>query len=470
MREEVKDPVLLDSGDLLFHDVDYGESPDISLAVQGKKIIESMNAMKWTALGIGEKDFALGTDYLKDLEKAADFPFLSANVFDAKTNKYVFKPYTVIKVNGFRVGITSVIGTDTDFSAKLQERLGIYVADPQNCLATVLKELRDKSDFIVVLSHTGMNDARILAKSLAPIDLMIVGHEGDNNLYQPITEHKTLLTEIFARGKYVDRLDFSITDPARPYKFFVEGSEKSDSFERQELVMRKKQLDIFMADIQAQKKEGKDVTSVEKVVTDELEQVQKRLDDLGETPGGEHPNTVKATLIALDSGFADDPIVLGIFKKYADKLQEIKNQEKESILEGGGRDIAALAVEPHYVGMESCKMCHAKIYTFVSGTAHVKAYETLRKEDRQFEPDCIGCHTTGYKKSGGFTNILTAKDLLGVQCEVCHGPGSLHVKDNKANKMAHLTTAAECVSCHNPENDDNFVYAEKLKKIKCPAK
>ena len=120
--------------------------------------------------------------------------------------------------------------------------------------------------------------------------------------------------------------------------------------------------------------------------------------------------------------------------------------------------------------MESCKTCHAKIYSFVSGTAHVKAYETLREKERQFEPDCIGCHTTGYKKPGGFTNVLTAKDLLGVQCEVCHGPGSLHVKDNKANKMAHLTTATDCISCHNPENDDNFVYAEKLKKIKCPAK
>jgi hypothetical protein len=119
--------------------------------------------------------------------------------------------------------------------------------------------------------------------------------------------------------------------------------------------------------------------------------------------------------------------------------------------------------------METCKACHARIYSFVSGTAHVRAYETLREKERQFEPDCIGCHTTGYRKPGGFTNVLTAKDLLGVQCEDCHGPGSLHVRDNAANKMLHLTAAKDCVVCHDPENDDNFVYAEKLKKIKCPA-
>lgn len=470
MREEVKDPILLDAGDLLFRDTDYGDDPDISLAIQGKKIIESYNAMGWTALGLGERDFALGTDYLKDLEKTADFPFLAANVFDAQTNKYVFEPYTVVKVNGLRIGITSVIGTNTDFSAARQEELGIYVANPETSLAAVLRELEKKADFIVVLSHTGVNDAKILAKSLDGIDLMIVGHGGDLNLYQPLTEEKTLITEIFSRGKYIDRLDFSITDPKRPYSFFVAGSEKSDSLEYQELVMRKKQLEIFMADITAQKKVGKDVATIEKVVTDEMEQVDKRLDELGEATDGEQPNTVKATLVALDSGFEDDPTVKGIFKKYTDDLSEIKNQEKESLLEGGARDTAALSVEPHYVGMESCKTCHTKIYSFVSGTGHAKAYETLREKERQFEPNCIGCHTTGYKKPGGFTNILTAKDLLGVQCEVCHGPGSLHVKDNKANKMQHLTTAADCISCHDSENDDNFVYAEKLKKIKCPAK
>lgn len=468
VREEVGDLILLDSGDLLFRDRDYGDNPDISLALQGEKIIESMNAMGWTALGLGEKEFALGVDYLKSLEKKADFPFLSANVLDAETNKLIFTPYTVVKIDGFRIGITSVIGTDTDFPAKLQAKLGITVADPEDSLSVVFRELENKADFIVVLAHTGTNDAKVLAKSMKSIDLIIVGHGGDFNLYQPVTEHDTLITEIFARGKYIDRLDFSITDPTRPFNFFVEGSERSGSFEHQELLMRKKQLDIFMADIEAQKKEGKDVTTIEKVVTDEMEQVQKRLDALEKTTASGHPNTVTASLIALDSSLADDPTVRGIFKKHADKLIEIKNQEKESLLKDGKRDSYSLSIEPHYVGMESCKTCHAAIYSFVSGTAHTKAYETLRKDERQFEPECIACHSTGYRKPGGFTNILTAKDLLGVQCEVCHGPGSLHVTDNKTNKMRHLTTAADCIVCHNPENDDNFVYAEKLKKIKCP--
>jgi len=468
VKKDVRDLLLLDAGDLLFRAYDYGDDPDIALAFQGKKIIEAMNVMGWTALGLGEKDFALGTDYLKDLAKTADFPFLSANVLDAKTNKCVFEPYSVVKVNGLRVGITSVIGTDTDFKAKRQEELGIKLADPENALAAVLNELHGKADFIVVLAHTGTNDARFLAKEFDGIDLIIAGHNGYENICEPITENDTLITTIYPGGKYVDRLDFSITDPGRPYEFFVIGSERSDSFEHKELITRKKQLDIFMADIEAQKREGKDVAMIEKVVTDELKQVNKRLDELGEPADTKRPNTVTASLIALDSGFADDPTVRGIFKKYADKLAEIKNQQKESLLEKGTRDDDSRSVEPHYVGMESCKMCHATVYSFVSGTSHSTAYETLRKKERQFEPDCISCHTTGYKKPGGFNNILTARDLLGVQCEVCHGPGSLHVADNVANKMPHLTKAADCIACHDPEHDGNFIYAEKLKKIRCP--
>jgi hypothetical protein len=469
VKKEVKGLLLLDAGDLLFRDAGYGDNPDVALALEGKKIIESHNAMGWTALGIGERELALGLDYLKDLEKMADFPFLSANIFDKETNKYVFEPYVVVKIGGFRVGITSVLGTNVDFPAARQDALGVYVADPTMSLSAVVKELHTKSDFVIVLSHTGVADAKILAQKIDGIDLMIVGHSEDSNLYEPITVDNTLITDVFARGKYIDRLDFDITKPTRPYDFLVEGTGGTSSYEHQQLIMRKQQLMVFLADIEAEKKKGKDVSMMEKVVNEEMAQVEEKLEKLEAESTGTHANTVKPMLIALDAGQADDPVVREIIKKYADELIKIKEQERKSMLDGAGRTRVDLAAEPHYVGMESCKECHAKIYEFVKGTAHTGAYETLRKNERQFEPACISCHTTGYRKPGGFTNVLTATNLLGVQCETCHGPGSLHVTDDKKYKMEFLVASADCVTCHNPDNDDNFVWDEKLKKIKCPA-
>ena len=93
VRDEVKNLLLIDSGDFLFRDRNLRSREDISYNLQGKMIIESMNEMGWTAITPGETDFALGVDYLKELESMADFPFVSANILDGKTKKYIFEPY-----------------------------------------------------------------------------------------------------------------------------------------------------------------------------------------------------------------------------------------------------------------------------------------------------------------------------------------------------------------------------------------
>lgn len=85
----------------------------------------------------------------------------------------------------------------------------------------------------------------------------------------------------------------------------------------------------------------------------------------------------------------------------------------------------------YYIGVEFCRSCHAredknagpKLKTCFSwvGSAHANAWEKLPEEDRN-NPDCLRCHTTGYglpRRAG-----ISEKDLRGVQCEACHGPGS----------------------------------------------
>jgi len=84
LRESEKGILGLDSGDLLFKRFS-NPAPENELKGISEKaylIIESLNLMGYDAIGIGEDDLTLGKDFLMEISKKANFPFLSSNLFD----------------------------------------------------------------------------------------------------------------------------------------------------------------------------------------------------------------------------------------------------------------------------------------------------------------------------------------------------------------------------------------------------
>ncbi len=145
-------------------------------------------------------------------------------------------------------------------------------------------------------------------------------------------------------------------------------------------------------------------------------------------------------------------------------------------------NVPAHAVEgAEYVSHSQCKICHNKkeegeIWNIWSSKKHAKAYEMLGSPEAkeiaetrglgkppQESPECLRCHVTAYnpEKDPPLPAKIAMKD--GVQCETCHGPASLHVKDGQARKMkkdmsvdpsVHIARADEntCRKCHNEES------------------
>ncbi len=96
---------------------------------------------------------------------------------------------------------------------------------------------------------------------------------------------------------------------------------------------------------------------------------------------------------------------------------------------------------PEYIGAEKCMICHLPHYDAWNETKMAKAFEILkpsaRKEAKlkvEFDPEedytesdyCLSCHVTGYDEPGGFVSFEETPKLVGVQCEACHGPGSIY--------------------------------------------
>lgn len=140
-----------------------------------------------------------------------------------------------------------------------------------------------------------------------------------------------------------------------------------------------------------------------------------------------------------------------------------------------------------FVGSSKCGECHTTAFEIWSHTPHAHATKTLTQLDpkRQFDPECISCHATGWEPQkyfpfkSGYVSLEATPHLRANGCENCHGPGSRHVaieqfdievKDDERDKVRgemRLTMATKdgleqtqmsCLKCHDLDNSPEFDF------------
>ena len=142
----------MDAGNLFF-DRDEIEAKQLELKQEtARLIVDIYNNLKYDAYNVGGHDFALGLDFLKELQAKARFTFISANVVDTLTGKPVFEPYKIVKVGNKNFGI---IGVTSVWNEKYR---GVGIADPIQTLNKYLPALRKKADYIIVLAALTAGD------------------------------------------------------------------------------------------------------------------------------------------------------------------------------------------------------------------------------------------------------------------------------------------------------------------------
>ena len=126
--------------------------------------------------------------------------------------------------------------------------------------------------------------------------------------------------------------------------------------------------------------------------------------------------------------------------------------------------LLALSAPPSaYIGVEACKECHADEYKrFTTCSKMSRSYEAVAmRKKRLTEAEfgkCLGCHTSGYGKPGGFRSEEETPLTKNVGCEACHGPGAAHAKSGEAKDIQRKPGAKMCQSCHGAERAAIFGY------------
>ncbi|MFO0982059.1 MAG: multiheme c-type cytochrome [Planctomycetota bacterium] len=116
-----------------------------------------------------------------------------------------------------------------------------------------------------------------------------------------------------------------------------------------------------------------------------------------------------------------------------------------------------------YVGSAECGNCHPKAVEALADSKHMHAWQTLVDKGYTADPDCVGCHVTGYGYQTGFAGEEKTPSLINVTCEECHGPGSLHMV---SPEQPYDIQKRACDGCHNNLHSPSFrkgVYWPKIK-------
>jgi 2',3'-cyclic-nucleotide 2'-phosphodiesterase (5'-nucleotidase family) len=293
---------MLDAGDLFFKKYGNSTQGDDSKNSSHKAylILESLNLMGYDAMAIGDDDLTLGKDFLSDLSKKSNFPFLSSNVIDEASGKPLFHSTLVKEVNGFRIGMFSLLAPEAFLGPEDSRKKGLSIRSPVEVAQAMVKELQPKTDFIFLLSHLGYPKDMELAQAVSGIHLIIGAHTGMNLVYPPVVKN-TILLQTASKGMYVGKLDLTILNDDLSFFFNVST---------------KRTLENTLRNVTAQLGNAKLAEAEKKQLQKSKEDIEKKLVQL------QGKNEFTNRVLPITENMKDHPEILKMIEQYRSKYPD----------------------------------------------------------------------------------------------------------------------------------------------------
>lgn len=164
--------------------------------------LQAMGLQKYDAAAIGDDDLQYSGEWLRNQASIAGVKLVSANCF-FNDGTFIGKPYLIVKRGGLKFGITALTSTEKILSISKD----VKVENPVSSLKKIWKNIVKESDFSIIISHLGQENAAMLADSFPECDLIVNGHR-KSDIQALESDLKVPLLQFGFQGKSVSYAAF----------------------------------------------------------------------------------------------------------------------------------------------------------------------------------------------------------------------------------------------------------------------
>lgn len=420
-------------------------------------IAKTLKGLGLVAAAPAKNEWAAGAAEIAGLAAESGAPMLAGNLKGAPSS---IQGSTIRESGGLKIGFVGV---------SLPENVPGVTFD---AAATFVKSesaalLRKGADLVIALAATGRGEAKRIADEVPELFAVVVGQtggQGEANTSAPPAERigDVLVVQTANHGQSVAVIDLYVRDPKakKGALRFADGTGIERIKKKEELARRIDELRVRIAVWEANPEVQKADVEARRA---EMTKLEAERDALDRTPPPNAPNFYRYAMREVRADFGKDEAVekqMLAFYKYVNDANKTAFKDRKPKQAG--------PKEASYVGVETCSTCHEEPRKVWDKSAHAHAYKTLSDQFKEYNLDCVSCHVTGYDKPGGST-VTYVSELKDVQCEVCHGPGSLHVKNpDKVSVPIKKPGGDVCTGCHHPPHVHEFDATAKMELVRGP--
>ena len=436
---------------------------------RGRRVVELLHSWQPTAFFPGQADLAVVP--LAELDALARFPVVVSNLVAAGAHGTLSS--LVLDVQGRRVLMLGLVRPAVSETAR--KRLALRPA-PEAVAELVAAS--GPVDLVVAFTDASLRDLTTWFAAGLDVDVLVAppgpGQDGESEW-----RGRTLIVRSQPNGRSVQRLD--VVFHGGPGRGLADHSPHEGVIEQiarqEEQYLHQHRL---LGQLRAEEAAGRDPRVMVKTGGGETvldprtdpSAVQRGLAELkamhsrllaGLGRGGQVGHSAGAIKMTVRADLQEQAVVAAALDEFgAHRLAEIE------------QSLVVTSTDSRYLGHEACVDCHTSHQGHWARTPHARAWATLVERGEERNPECLGCHTTGFGSPGGFADPDKARHLVGVQCEACHGPMELHAGQARTPGYrpapGQPVDQATCEVCHDPVNSPRFDYVSYAPRVEHPGR